>query len=301
MVKESVQGRDWKPWLVLLVGLLSTGILAQYLKLTQRRTAYIDLLVTRRTSELQRTAEKLARSNHDLEQFASVAAHDLQEPLRKVQAFGNRLESKYAEVLEDQGRDYLHRMQNAASRMQTLIGDLLAFSRVSSNAAAFKPIDLKQLTREVLSDLEVRIEETGATVSFSNLPKIEGDPLQLRQLIQNLLGNSLKYRREGVPPNINVSSRILDGVAGKQQQLCELVIADNGIGFDGGYGEKIFGIFQRLHGRTQYEGTGVGLAICRKIAEHHGGTISASGVANQGATFTVVLPVNHPDGEGSEL
>ena len=279
-----------------------TGIIRDitHIKEAEEKVIRANEELLRYARNAEEDAKNLARSNHDLEQFASVAAHDLQEPLRKVQAFGDRLESNYSDALGDQGRDYVNRMQNAASRMQTLIGDLLAFSRVSSTASDFVPVDLDQLTQEVLSDLEIRIEETDAQISVSGMPKIDGDALQLRQLIQNLIGNSLKYSREGIAPSIELSGRMLSDGPDKPQQHCEISITDNGIGFDEEYAEKIFGIFQRLHGRTQYEGTGVGLAICRKIAERHGGTITASGGANQGAKFIVVLPMKHPDG-GSEV
>ncbi len=275
-----------------------TGIIRDItqIKNTEEEMARANKELLRYAKNAEEDAKNLARSNQDLEQFASVAAHDLQEPLRKVQAFGDRLEKNFSDTLGEQGRDYLNRMQNAASRMQILIGDLLTFSRVSSNAGEFGPVDLDQLTQEVLSDLEIRIEETDAKITVSNVPTIDGDALQLRQLIQNLIGNSLKYCREGVPPEVNVTGRILNGGADGSPQSCEIEFRDNGIGFDEEYGERIFGIFQRLHGRTQYEGTGVGLAICRKIADRHGGTISAIGVANEGARFTVALPLEHAGG-----
>jgi light-regulated signal transduction histidine kinase (bacteriophytochrome) len=162
-------------------------------------------------------------------------------------------------------------------------------------------VDLNALIRCVLSDLEVVIEDCSAKIDVETLPEIEGDPRQLRQFFQNTIGNSLKYRRDGVAPEIKISGQIVDpgpaqsetGFENSQPPTCNITIADNGIGFDDAYAEKIFGIFQRLHGRTQYNGTGIGLAICRKIAERHGGTISATGVPGQGSTFYLSLPTTH--------
>ena len=244
---------------------------------------------------LGRRAAELERSNAELEQFAYVASHDLQEPLRKVQAFGDRLKSKYADALGEQGQDYLTRMQDAANRMQSLIQSLLSFSRVSSKARRLVPVDLNAVVQEVVGDLEVRIQETGAEVRVSEMPTIEADPTQIRQLFQNLIGNALKYRRQDTPPLVEISGQIENGaeaaVDGTPMKLCRLLVQDNGIGFEPEFAERIFGIFQRLHGRGEYEGTGVGLAICRKIAERHGGTITAEGRPGEGAKFIVKLPV----------
>ena len=243
---------------------------------------------------LKQRASELERSNAELETFAYVASHDLQEPLRKVQAFGDRLISKYAEVLDERGLDYLSRMQDAAERMQTLIQSLLSFSRIGTNAEPHVPVDLDAVVQEVVGDLEVRIQETGAKVEVGDLPTIEADPTQMRQIFQNLIGNALKYRREGVATVVRVSAEVLDGAAGPLDgtptKLCRIRFEDNGIGFEPQFADRIFGIFQRLHGRGEFEGTGVGLAICRKIAERHGGTISAEGRPGAGSCFTVTLP-----------
>ena len=247
---------------------------------------------------LARRAEELARSNADLEEFAYVASHDLQEPLRKVQSFGGRLQTKYGDALGKEGSDYVVRMRDAADRMQRLITDLLNFSRVTTQGQAFVPVDLARVAREVVSDLEVRIQETDGRVECSDLPTIDADPLQMHQLLQNLVANALKYRREDAPPVVQVSARIVEkdppSAYAKPTKMCEIVVTDNGIGFEKQYADRIFGIFQRLHGRGKYEGTGVGLALCRKISERHGGTITAEGRPGEGATFTVTLPVNHP-------
>jgi signal transduction histidine kinase len=240
---------------------------------------------------LKEFTAKLERSNRELQDFASVASHDLQEPLRKIQAFGDRLRVKYTEVLGVDGKDYLNRMLNASARMQTLINDLLTFSRVTSKAQPFVPVDLAKITREVLSDLEVRIQETGGRVEVGEMLNIDADPLQMRQLLQNLIGNALKFHRDETPPLVKLHSNRLNGNGD-----CQIVIEDNGIGFDEKYVERIFVVFQRLHGREKYAGTGIGLAVCRKIAERHGGNITASSKPGQGATFTVTLPIHHNQG-----
>jgi signal transduction histidine kinase len=255
--------------------------------------------MSKSNEELKFYAKKLERSNKELQEFASVASHDLQEPLRKIQAFSDRLRSRCALALDDQGRDYLDRIQNAAARMQTLINDLLTYARVATKAQPFVPTDLVCITRDVVSDLEARIEQVNGRVLVGELPRVEADPLQVRQLMQNLIGNSLKYHRPDVPPVVNVYSHHLSEGPSKTQNAssapsCQILIEDNGIGFDEVYSEKIFAIFQRLHGRTQYEGTGVGLAVCRKIVERHGGTITARSTLGQGSTFTVTLPLRQP-------
>jgi light-regulated signal transduction histidine kinase (bacteriophytochrome) len=254
----------------------------------------------RSQEELRRYAGKLERSNKELQDFASVASHDLQEPLRKIQAFSDRLRSRCAGAFDDQGRDYLDRIQNASGRMQTLINDLLTYARVATKARPFVPTDLVSITREVVSDLEARIEQVNGRVDVGELPSVDADPLQVRQLMQNLIGNSLKYRRPDVAPVVNVYGHHLGEPPVKSTReasgpYCQILVEDNGIGFDEIYSEKIFTIFQRLHGRTEYEGTGVGLAVCRKIVERHGGTITARSTPGKGSTFTVTLPVRQPE------
>jgi signal transduction histidine kinase len=235
---------------------------------------------------------RLERSNRELQDFASVASHDLQEPLRKVQAFGDRLKTGYGEALDDRGRDYLDRMLNAAKRMQVLIQDLLQFARVTSQARPFSPVDLSRVAKEVLSDLEVRIGETNALVEVGDLPVIDADPMQIRQLLQNLIGNALKFHQEGKPPAVRVYAENRKG-RDEADGMLRLVVKDEGIGFDEKYLDRIFTVFQRLHGRAEYEGTGVGLAICRKIAQRHGGDITAQSAPGHGASFLVALPVHH--------
>ena len=257
-----------------------------------------DITERKRTEEaLARKAAELARSNAELEQFAYVASHDLQEPLRKIQAFGDRLKSKCDAVQLQEGRDYLERMQSAAARMQTLINDLLTFSRIISTTQPFVQVDLGAVTKEVLTDLEVRIEQTKAKVEVGELPTIEADPLQIRQLLQNLVGNALKFQPPNAQPLIKIQAQIVKSPfaggpdATPNDEVCELIVQDNGIGFDEKYLDKIFGMFQRLHGRTEYEGTGVGLAVCRRITDRHGGTITARSKPGEGAAFIAALPL----------
>ena len=242
-------------------------------------------------------AAQLERSNNDLRDFASVASHDLQEPLRKIQTFSDRLRAKCFDSVGEQGRDYLDRVQNAAGRMQTLIQDLLILSHVSSKAQPFVEVDLAQIVKDVLSDLEIRIEQTGAKIEVGFLPKIEADPVQMRQLFQNLLTNGLKFHKPGQSPEIIISAKILSvhdyqlAGASPGDDVCQVMVKDNGIGFDEQYVEQIFAVFQRLHSKTEYEGTGIGLAVCRKIANRHGGSIVAKSAKGEGATFIVMLPV----------
>lgn len=246
---------------------------------------------------LRKFTAQLERSNRELQDFAYVASHDLQEPLRKIVVFGERLEEKAAGSLVPETLDYLHRMRKAASRMQTLINDLLAFSRVTTKAQPFSRVNLAQMAKEVIEDLEGRIEMTRGRVEPGELPTIDAEPLQMRQLLQNLVGNALKFRRPEVPPVVKIEARVFSGVLPQappdtaDQKLCELTVSDNGIGFDEKYLDRIFNVFQRLHTRGEYEGTGMGLAIARKIVLHHGGHVTARSRPGQGAAFVVTLPV----------
>jgi PAS domain S-box-containing protein len=260
-----------------------------------------DVTDRKRVAEkLKLYADKLERSNRELQDFARVASHDLQEPLRKILAFGDRLQTKVADSLDEQGQDYLERMCKAAARMQTLITDLLAFSRVEIKGQAFVPTDLNVIAKEVLADLETRIEDAGGRVDIDKLPTIDADPTQMRQLFQNLISNSLKYYRVGIPPIVRIHSQNLDGPHsldenGLPRQLFQILVDDNGIGFDEKYLDRIFTVFQRLHKKGEYEGTGVGLAICRKIVDRHSGSITARSSPGQGATFVVTLPATQSD------
>jgi signal transduction histidine kinase len=297
---------------LLLVGLILLAVYLTQRDLQRRRQAEMALLAARdelevrvreRTAELatanehlRRSALELERSNRELQDFAFVASHDLQEPLRKIQAFGDRLRGKHGEALGPEGIDYLERMQRAAHRMHVLINDLLTFSRVASKGQPFVTTDLGQIAREVLSDLEVRMEQTGGRVEVGGLPTVDADPLQMRQILQNLIGNALKFHREGEPPQVKVSGSLL---AGGGPPRARIVVADNGIGFDMKYLDRIFTPFQRLHGRQEYEGTGMGLAVCRRIVERHGGTLTAESAPGEGSRFLVTLPVHQTQGESA--
>jgi signal transduction histidine kinase len=239
----------------------------------------------------ERTAE-LERSNRQLAEFAFMASHDLQEPLRKILAFGDRLRVAAGDTLSPEAHDDLDRMEKAAGRMRDLINALLLYSRVTSKAQPFALVDLGRIMREVMSDLEVHLQETAGVVQVGPLPAIEAEPTQMRQLFQNLLGNALKFCRPGVPPRVEVKGEVVtDGASG--ERWCRLEFRDNGIGFENKFGERIFQVFQRLHARHEYEGNGIGLSICRKIADRHGGTITAQGMPGEGSVFVVTLPFRH--------
>lgn len=237
---------------------------------------------------LKEQTEELRRSNQELQDFAYVASHDLQEPLRKIQAFGNLLQDEYGTTLGE-GEDYLSRMRGAASRMSTLIEDLLAFSRVTTQARPFSKVDLGMVAGEVASDLEVRLHDTKGTLKIGVLPVVDADPTQMRQLFQNLIGNALKFHKKNVSPIVKVSARKISAKKGMSASW-RITVQDNGIGFEEKYNDRIFSVFQRLHGRDSYEGTGIGLAVCRKIVERHNGIIVAKSELDIGSTFIVTLP-----------
>jgi signal transduction histidine kinase len=294
---SSVSGsRKWLPWIIFVaLGLVALGFLAVLRRLLGSAVALSAAHARLATSNarlessnaLLRGAAELSRSNAELEQFASVASHDLQEPLRKVQTFAAQLTVMEHDRLSPEGQDFLRRMSDAAGRMRALIDDLLMFSRVSTQGRPFVAVDLGEIVDQVLVDLELSVEDTGARVSIGPLPSIEADPVQMRQLLQNLIGNALKFRRDGVVPELTVSAKLDDHVA-------ELTVQDNGIGFDEQYATRIFRAFERLHGARAYAGTGIGLALCRKIVERHHGTIAATSEVGEGATFTVRLPREQP-------
>ena len=233
--------------------------------------------------EQKRSEENIQRHATELEDFVSIASHDLQEPLRKIIAFGDRLTTKI-EGADKQAKNYLDRMQNAAIRMKSLIQDLLQFSMIEKNKRVFKPTDLNDVVEKVLDDLETRINETQGQVNVKKLSTLEADPVQMHQLFLNLIGNALKFHREGVPPVLNIASQC------QENGRCEITIEDNGIGIDEKYEKRIFKPFERLHGRTAYEGTGIGLTICKKIVARHRGAISVKRPSKHGITFHIDLP-----------
>jgi PAS domain S-box-containing protein len=236
--------------------------------------------------DLKLSAAFLEKSHHELQEFIHIASHDLQEPLRKIMTFGSRLAQKYGQALGEQGGEYLARQQNAAARMQTQILDLLAFSRVSTKVETILTVDLDGIMAVVARELKLQLEGSTGELRVEGLGAIEGDPEQIRQLLQHLVENSLKFRRPDVPPRIEIVREADD-----DGRCCRIVVLDNGLGFESRHAERIFGVFQQLHGRGKYAGSGVGLAICRKIAERHGGTLTAQGDPGVGAVFTLVLPL----------
>jgi light-regulated signal transduction histidine kinase (bacteriophytochrome) len=235
---------------------------------------------------LERTAELEAR-NKELQEFAFVASHDLQEPFRKIQTFGNLLAHKSDVPLDETSRDYIKRVQSAAARMQKLLESLLLYSRVATKAAPLNKIDLSKSVEEALSNLEVTIKEKNARVEVGELPTVKADRVQMIQLFQNLIGNALKFSKKGEEPRVRIYARKTE----KSNAAYEICVEDNGIGFDERYVDKIFLPFQRLHGRdSRYDGVGMGLAICKRIVEWHGGEITATSEPGQGSTFIVRLP-----------
>ena len=286
----------WQTWWFRAIGALvllgaAAAIPLFHARTVERDRRRLQALVARHTHELAEKNVRLENSNRDLEHFAYVASHDLQEPLRKIQAFSDRVQKQYASALDDQGRDYLNRMNAAAARMQRLIEALLSLSRVSTKKNESELIDLAPLVHEVLGDLEMRIQSTGGKVTVGELPRIEGDPVQIRQLFQNLIGNALKFHKAGEPPEVEVYAlRRSPGQA-------EIFIVDNGIGFDEKDAERVFLPFHRLHGRLEYEGTGIGLTICQKIVERHNGTIRAESRPGKGSRFVIALPTQERIGE----
>ena len=256
--------------------------------------------VQRRTEELKTTNTYLSRVNQELEQFAFVASHDLQEPLRKIRTFSGLLEENSKDQLKEPSLRYLSKIKASSERMSRLITALLDFSRVSSKKELWAPVDLNWLLAKIEEDFELIVQQKQATIHAQQLPVIEAVPLQMNQLFYNLIGNALKFTREGHPPVIHITAKRIS--SWETRQFPELIpgriywaidIADNGIGFTPSLSERIFTIFQRLNSRNQYEGTGIGLALCKKIVAAHEGMIYATAIPMTGATFHILLPVKH--------
>lgn len=274
-------------------------LLAYQMRIHRDRARLAEELNQRleREVEARRTAEarlkefnrKLRESNEDLESFAYVASHDLQEPLRKIRTFGDRLVERCGDDLNERGRDYLARMVGASGRMSQLIDDLLAYSRVNTRVQPMREIDLNRVVREVLIALQMQIDETGAEIEVGELPVIRGDPSQMRQLFQNLIGNALKFRKDEVIPHIHI---LYETTEIGDDQAYRIRVRDHGIGIDPEHHEKIFNTFIRLHGRTEFPGSGIGLSICKKIVERHGGVIQVESAPGEGTVFIVTLPMN---------
>ncbi|ASZ13372.1 response regulator [Chitinophaga pendula] len=255
----------------------------------------LEQRVEERTRELQEMNHALEVSNHDLQQFASVASHDLKEPLRKIQLFGAILRDKHL-VQDPDALQYMDRIVSSSERMTRLISDLLNFSRLSAHHD-FERTDLNLIITDILADLELSIHDATAEVIVDQLPHIDAVPGQIRQAFQNIISNALKFRRPGVKPVIHISATLIaekaiDSLPACDGRYCRILIADNGIGFNEKYLSKIFTLFQRLHSKEEYEGTGIGLAIAKKVVEKHQGLITASSREHEGATFVIVLPVS---------
>lgn len=245
---------------------------------------------------LESKIRELHRSNAELEEFAYIASHDMQEPLRKLMTFSERLVNRYGDALQDEGKLYLNRMQAATNNMRMLIDNLLDFSRIARTGEDFENTDLNEVLQKTLADLEVSIEETHAVITPGKLPVIEAQAPLMKQLFTNVLSNAIKFRQQNVPPQITIQSVQISAREAEKLHLerdnkyFRIEITDNGIGFEPEYAERIFQIFQRLHGKAEYPGSGIGLAICKKIVDYHNGVIYAQGQLNDGATIIIVLP-----------
>jgi signal transduction histidine kinase len=248
--------------------------------------------------KLLQNIERLESANKELDRFAFMASHDLQEPLRKIITFSDRLYSKYNTRLDDEADMYINRIQGAAERMRLLIKDILTLSKIMADRDSFVETNLNLVVNEVLSEIDCTIKEKGAKILVEKLPSLHINPGLMRSLFRNLIGNSLKYSKKNVKPIIRISSDIsferTKNERDIREKYCRIHITDNGIGFDQKDSEQIFSIFKRLHFSNEFEGTGIGLAICKKITEQHNGFISARSKIDEGSTFIVSLPVNFP-------
>lgn len=240
--------------------------------------------------QLLQNINSLESANKDLEQFAFMASHDLQEPLRKILMFSDRLFQKHKDVLLDDVR-LINRIQSSAQRMQSLIVDILAFSRISVDKSHFVKSDLNEILADIVNDIEEELKSRNATIFIETLPKLNVNPRLMQMLFQNLISNALKYSKNDAPPQIKVFSENAVLANSRDKKFCRIFVEDNGIGFDQKYAEEIFGMFKRLHHNTEFSGTGIGLALCKKIVEQHNGYISAQSQVNTGSRFIVSLPL----------
>jgi len=259
----------------------------------------LEQRVRERTAQLTTVNEALARSNDELREFVFIASHDLQEPLRKVRIFGDLIQKRCEAALDEQGSDYLARMQKSTARMQDLLGALLDFSLLATRAQPMREVELSRLAGEAAADLEQEIFRTKARIEVDALPRIEADAPQMRQLFHHLIHNAIKFRRPDAPPVIRISAAVVQEPEAPEKRYCQIAVQDNGIGFDEKYAERIFAPFQRLHDRESYEGIGAGLSICKKIVTRHGGTIVARSTPGQGTRILVSLPVKQEKGADS--
>jgi two-component system CheB/CheR fusion protein len=256
----------------------------------------LEQKVKERTEELQRINTELEESNNELLQFASIASHDLKEPLRKIIMFSNLVKDRHNEALPGGAREYINKIISSSTRMGVLVNDLLSFTKLSVQHNKFQRVELNTIISEVLSDLELTIREKKAVIDMGDLPAAEIIPVEMRQVFQNIISNALKFTRENVPPRIEISGTRVSELSftdsfDKEGAYVRIAIRDNGIGFGNEYAEKIFTIFQRLHNQSKYDGTGIGLAIARKIISKHNGIITAMAKPGEGACFVIVLPL----------
>jgi signal transduction histidine kinase len=246
--------------------------------------------------QLLENIASLEQANKELDRFAFMASHDLQEPLRKIRMFSDRLALKYNDFMDEDGKTNIHRIHKAAERMQNLITDILTFSKISVETPTFVTCDMNSLLQEVLVDLDEEIKAKEAKITIDKLPKLSVNPSLIKPLFNNLIGNALKYSKKDTNPVVKISSEIsaqMNGKANQSIKYCRIFIQDNGIGFDQKYAEEIFGMFKRLHHNSEFQGTGIGLALCKKIVEQHKGYISARSKINEGSTFIISLPLEH--------
>jgi two-component system CheB/CheR fusion protein len=259
----------------------------------------LERSVRERTQELTRINHALEISNNDLQQFASIASHDLQEPLRKINLYANLIHDRYGEQLNG-GSSYLAKILQSSVRMKSIINNIMSYSKLSADDLTYEKTDVNNVIDEILDDLEVAINEKKATFVVDRFPVLEVIPGQLRQVFQNIVGNALKFSRKDVPPKITINAERVGSLsftapADPEGEYCRIKVRDNGIGFNNRFAENIFKLFHRLHSKDNYEGTGIGLAIAKKIIEKHGGMITAEGRENEGSVFTMVLPVHQPE------
>lgn len=270
--------------------------LRQEIELRKKAEAILEQKVDERTKELKKSNQRLEESNKELQQFAFIASHDLQEPLRKIQTFSNLALDRHIDD-KDKVQSYLRKITGSAERLRNLITDLLEYSKIYVEEK-FEPTNLALLVDEVLADLELSIKDRNCLIEVSGLPIIETIPSQIRQVFQNLLSNAMKFAKKDTPCKIVVKGELvadktITASAIANGPFCRITVVDNGIGFNEEFSERIFEIFQRLNSRDVYDGTGIGLAIVKKVIDRHDGLIHAQGSEGNGATFTIVLPVKH--------
>ncbi|MBC7827120.1 MAG: PAS domain S-box protein, partial [Chitinophagaceae bacterium] len=284
-----------------------SGILAIAVDVTAQVIARqkIEEVVTARTKELADANDNLQKSNAELAQFAYIASHDLQEPLRKISTFSQMLENSLGSELSSHSKNYLHKINSSASRMTTLIRDVLTYSELVKENEVFEEVNLNEIVENIKTDYDLLIDQKGAIISYKDLPTIDAIPLQMSQLFGNLIGNSLKFVSQDVKPVISITAakltdaEIAKSSLSRQSEYYQVMFSDNGIGFKKEHAEKIFDIFQRLHRKSEYEGTGIGLAMCKKIVLNHGGVIHANESSEAGAVFNVILPLKQNKSVGS--